>query len=139
MTKNSSDLKRRLKIRKRPKTRPKRPTKQGIHKIGNPPKSAAPKMSQNGRKAIRTCNLPHSEAVKANDPNAWVPAHEIFLPQRFGHAGNFKIAQMLDLIKNREVATRTECEKMWKKVKKRSRYFPGFFRNFSGGFEVQKM
>jgi hypothetical protein len=61
----------------------KNPVKQPTPKMANHPKSAAPKMSQNGRKAIRTCNLPHSEAVKANDPNAWVPAHEIFLPQRF--------------------------------------------------------
>jgi hypothetical protein len=62
--------------------------------MANHPKSAAPKMSQNGRKAIRTCNLPHSEAVKANDPNAWVPAHEIFLPQRFGHAEISKLHKM---------------------------------------------
>jgi hypothetical protein len=37
----------------------------------------------NGRKAIHTCNIPHSEAVKAKDPNAWVGTHEIFLCQRF--------------------------------------------------------
>jgi hypothetical protein len=68
--KNASMPKSGLKQGKCPKWDPKRPTKQRIPKIRRHRKWATPKMIQNGRKAIHTCNLPHSEAVKANGQKA---------------------------------------------------------------------
>jgi hypothetical protein len=97
MVKKSSDPKRGLNQGNRPKPEPKRPVKQPTPKIGKHPKCATPKMFKMGSKAIRTCNIPHSEAVKAKDSNAWAGTHEKFHNTCQTHSGKSRTAQSRDL------------------------------------------
>ena len=56
-------------------------------------------MIQTALNAKYTCNIPHSEAVKANDRKAWVGTHEKFHNTCQTHSGKSKTTQSRDLAK----------------------------------------